>query len=143
MIDRRPETLYKKLVQLAGGPGKTGNGFAALRRLFRDNKGSGDVVEYAGIEVLRDYPRCNQSSELSAHLDGSNGLLDNYDSELPQAPRTLRSLLMGPRRETSMLILPLKTSKNMASEQPGQKVVSTTTKQAMTVTLPNSSNMPL
>ena len=90
-----PETLYKKRVQLAGGPGETGNGFAVWRRLFRDNKGSGDVVEYAGIEVLRDYPRCNKLSELSVHLDGWNELLDNYGAELAQAPCTLRSMFMG------------------------------------------------
>ena len=82
IIDWMTETLYKKRVQLAGGPGETGNGSAAWRRLFRDNKGSGDVVEYAGIEVLRDYPRCSKLSELSVHLDGWNELLENYGAEL-------------------------------------------------------------
>ena len=52
IIDWMPETLYKKRVQLARGV--TGNGFAVWRRLFRDNKGSGDVAECEGIEVLRD-----------------------------------------------------------------------------------------
>ena len=32
ILDWMPETLYKKRIQLAGGPGKTGNGFAAWRR---------------------------------------------------------------------------------------------------------------
>ena len=95
IIDWLPETLHKKRVQLAGGPGETRNGFAVWRRLFRDNKGSGDVVEYAGIEVLRDYLKCNKLSELPAHLDGWNELLVNYGAELAQAPRTLRSMFMG------------------------------------------------
>ena len=51
-IDWMPESLYKKPVQLAESPGETGNGFAVWRRLFRDNKGSRDVVEYAGIDLF-------------------------------------------------------------------------------------------
>ena len=57
IVDWMPETLYKNRIQLAGGPGKTGNGFAAWRRLCMDSKGSGDVVEYASTELLRDKPR--------------------------------------------------------------------------------------
>ena len=95
ILDWMPDTLYKKRLQLAGGPGETGNRLAVRRRLFRDNKGSGDVVEYAGIDVLRDYPKCNKPSELSVHLHGWNELLDNYGTELAQAPRTLRSMFMG------------------------------------------------
>ena len=45
IIGWMPETLYKKRIQLAGGPGETANEFAAWRRLFRDNKGSGDVAK--------------------------------------------------------------------------------------------------
>ena len=86
IVDWMIETSYKKRVQLAGGPAKIGNGFAGWRRLFRDDKGSGDVAEYAGIKVLRDYPRCNKLSELSVHLDGWNELLDNDGAELSQAP---------------------------------------------------------
>ena len=64
-------------------------------RLFGDNKGSGDVVEYAGIEVVRDYPKCNNLSQLSMHLDRWKELLDNDGAELATAPRTLRSMFMG------------------------------------------------
>ena len=60
ILDWAPGTLYKKRLQLAGGPGGTGNGFAVWRRLLRDNKDSGDVVEHAGIEVLHDDPRCSE-----------------------------------------------------------------------------------
>ena len=62
--------------------------------IVRDSKGSGDVVEYAGSESLRDYPTCNNLSELSIHLDGWNELLDNYGAELAQAPRMSRSMFM-------------------------------------------------
>ena len=65
------------------------------QRLLRDNRGSGDVVEYAGIEVSRDDPRCNKLSELAAHRDGWKGLPGNYGAELAGALRTLRSMFMG------------------------------------------------
>ena len=68
LIDYLPTTQYRKRKQLCGGEGKQGNGFKMWRRLFEDNRGSGDMVEYAGIEALREYKACNKISKVSAHM---------------------------------------------------------------------------
>ena len=53
------------------GASEQRNGFQMWRRLFEDNRGSGDMVEFAGIEVLREYKPCTKISEVSAHMDPS------------------------------------------------------------------------
>jgi hypothetical protein len=70
MCDRR--------VQLCGGKAEANNGLAMWRRLHQDFAGEGEVVEYAGVEVLREYGRCNKLSELPSHIDGWFELLDHY-----------------------------------------------------------------
>ena len=71
IVDYLPIDLYRRREQLCGGDRESGNGFAMWRRLHVDCEGDGDsAIEYAGIEVLRNYPRCNQLSEVSTHLDG-------------------------------------------------------------------------
>ena len=69
IVDDLPATQYRKRKQLCGGEGEQDNGFQMWRRLFEDNRGTGDVVEYAGTEVLREYEACTTISEVSAHMD--------------------------------------------------------------------------
>ena len=69
LVDYLPTTQSRKRKQLCGGEGEQGNGFQMWRRLFEDNRGSGDVVEYAGIEVLREYKACTKISEVSARME--------------------------------------------------------------------------
>ena len=98
IIDWMPESLYKRRVQLCGGKSETGNGFLMWRRLFVDNKGSGELVEFAGVEALRLYPSCSKLSDVGSHLDGWIELLDAYGSELlgaSGAPRMLRSMMLN------------------------------------------------
>ena len=94
-MDYMPEKVYEKRTQYAGGASERGNGFAVWRRLFRDNAGGGDLVEYAGVDVLRTYPQCHSIRNLSNHLDGWQELFDTYGSELAAAPRMLRSMIMN------------------------------------------------
>ena len=70
LLDYLPESLGKRRIQLSGGTAQECNGFTMWRRLHRDFQGSGDAVEYAGTEALGEYGRCNNISDLSAHMDG-------------------------------------------------------------------------
>ena len=65
------------------------------RRLHQDFAGEGEVVEYAGVEVLREYSRCNKLSDLPSRLDGWFELLDQYGHELAGAPTMLRSMFLN------------------------------------------------
>ena len=69
IVDYLPETQYGRREQLCGGRNETGNGFAMWRRLFKENRGSGEVTEFAGIEVLCEFKPCKKLSEVSAHMD--------------------------------------------------------------------------
>ena len=48
IADYLPEKQYLRRTQLSGGKPEDGNGFTMWRRLFRDNKGEGQIVDYAG-----------------------------------------------------------------------------------------------
>ena len=78
LLDFLPDSLGKRRIQLSGGTAQECNGFRMWRRLHRDFQGSGDAVEYAGTEALREYDKCQKISELSAHMDGWLSLLDRY-----------------------------------------------------------------
>ena len=54
IADWLPEKLFNKRVQLAGGKTQEGNGFAVWRRLHQDFTGEGEILEYAGTQVLRE-----------------------------------------------------------------------------------------
>ena len=98
IIDWMPESLYKRRAQLCDGKSETGNGFLMWRRLFVDNKGPGEPVEFAGVEALRLYPSCSKLSDVGSHLDGWIELLDAYGSEFLgalSAPRMLRSMMLN------------------------------------------------
>ena len=95
MVDYLPSTQYRKRKQLCGGEGEQGNGCQMWRRLFEDNRGSGGMVEYAGIEVLCEYKACTKIYDVSAHTDAWKELLDTYGSELMTCPRLLRSMLLN------------------------------------------------
>ena len=95
LLDYLPDSLAKRRIQLSGGTSQECNGFTMWRRLHRDYQGSGDAVEYAGTEALREYGRCGKISELSAHMDGWLSLLDRYGGALMEAaPRIVRSMFL-------------------------------------------------
>ena len=96
IVDWLPERLYKRRVQLCGGPTEQNNGFKMWNRLYKQNKGTGDIIEYAGTETIREYPRCDRIADVADHLDGWQELLDNYGGELiGNAPKMLRSMLLN------------------------------------------------
>ena len=64
-----PESLYGNREQLCGCPTQANNGYIMWRRLARDNSGTGDVVEFAGIEAIRDSNRCDKLSEVVEHAE--------------------------------------------------------------------------
>ena len=55
LADWLPEKLYLRRAQLSGGKSEEGNGFAMWRRLHKDHVGDGEILEYAGTTVLREY----------------------------------------------------------------------------------------
>ena len=55
LADWLPEKLYLRRAQLSGGESEEGNGFAMWRRLHKDHVGDGEILEYAGTTVLREY----------------------------------------------------------------------------------------
>ena len=64
------------------------------RTLHKENQGSGDAVEYAGTEALKEYGRCDRIADLSGHMDGWLSMLNRYGAELQYAPRMVRSMFL-------------------------------------------------
>ena len=95
IVDYLPIKYYNQRKQLCGGRMEEGNGFNMWRRLYIDNKGSSDIVDYAGIEVLREYPQCQSIKEVSNHMDNWKEMLGIYGSELQHCPRLLKSQLLS------------------------------------------------
>ena len=60
IVDLLPEKLYLRRAQLAGGKPEEGNGFAMWRRLHKDHVGEGEILDYAGTTVLREYGQCKK-----------------------------------------------------------------------------------
>ena len=94
VVDWLPEKLYLRRAQLAGGKSEEGNGFALWRRLHRDYKGQGQVIEYAGTQCLREYGRCKKLADTSQHIDGWYELFDEYGKELEHAHHMTRGMFL-------------------------------------------------
>ena len=94
LVDYLPIGLVNRRVQLSGGPDQECNGFAMWRRLHREFKGSGEAVEYAGTEALKEYRRCDRVADLSAHMDAWLSMLNRYGAELQYSPRMVRSMFL-------------------------------------------------
>ena len=71
------------------------HGFQVWRRLFEDNCGSGDMVELAGIEVLRGHNACTKISEISAHMGAWKARLDTYGTKNMTCPGLIRSMFLN------------------------------------------------
>ena len=69
LVDYLPKPHVRKRKQLCGGDGEQGSGFQMWRRRFSDNRGSGHMVGFTGIEVLREYKACTKISKVLAHMD--------------------------------------------------------------------------
>ena len=95
LIDYMPAKIYRRRNQLVGSQTEKNNGFILWRRLHEDFKGSGEMVEFAGVDTLRLYPSCSKISEVTAHLDGWKELLDLYGDELMAAPKMLRAMVLN------------------------------------------------
>ena len=94
VADWLPETLFKKRIQLAGGKAQEGNWFTVWRELHRRFTGEGEILEYAGTQVLREYGRCANLSDVATHLDGWYELFDEYGKELEHAHNMTRGMLL-------------------------------------------------
>ena len=70
IVDYLPESMYGRREQLCGGKSQANNGLALWKRLHQDFAGDGEVVEHAGVDVLREYSKCNTLSDLPSHLAG-------------------------------------------------------------------------
>ena len=95
LVDHLTDTMYDRRVQLCGGKENANNGLAMWRRLHSDFAGQGEVIEYAGVEVLREYGRCNKLADLPSHIDGWLELLGQYGKELSAAPKITRSIVLN------------------------------------------------
>jgi hypothetical protein len=94
LADYLPEKQYLRRTQLSGGQTESGNGFTMWRRLHRDNKGEGQIVDYAGTQCLREYGRCDNLQQVSAHIDGWYDLFDSYGKELEHAHMMTRGMFL-------------------------------------------------
>ena len=94
IVDWLPEKLYLRRAQLAGGKPEEGNGFAVWRRLHRDFQGTGQIVEYAGTQCLREYGKCKKLSDVAQHIDGWYELFDEYGKELEHAHHMTRGMFL-------------------------------------------------
>ena len=92
-----PESMYNNRAELCGGPMGANNGFKLWRRLFEDNAGTGDIAEYAGIEALREFPRCGKLSEAVEHVDRWKTMIDTYGRGIPIPWLRVQILSMIPK----------------------------------------------
>ena len=90
-----PSSLYNKRIQLCGGRSQTGNGFRMWRRLHQDNVGSGEIIEFANTEALRDYGRCDRIEDTSSFIDAWLEAVDTHGGELEMAPKMLKSMFLN------------------------------------------------
>ena len=94
LADWLPEKLYLRRDQLSGGKSEAGNGFAMWRRLHKDHVGDGEILEYAGTTVLREYGQCKKLSDVATHIDGWYELFDMYGKELEHAHKMTRGMFL-------------------------------------------------
>ena len=94
IVDWLPEKYYLRRAQLAGGKNEEGNGFAVWRRLHREFRGEGQIIDYAGTQCLREYGRCKKLSDVSHHIDGWYELFDDYGKELEHAHHMTRGMFL-------------------------------------------------
>ena len=94
IMDWVPERLYLRRAQLAGGKSQKGNGFAVWRKLFREFSGEGEIIEYAGTKVLREFGQCKKLSDVTSHIDSWYELFDEFGAELADAHMTTRGMFL-------------------------------------------------
>ena len=94
IVDLLPERLYLRRAQLAGGKSEKGNGFAVWRRLHCEFHGEGEVIEYAGTKVLREFSQCKNLKDVTSHIDSWYELFDEYGAELAEAHKTTRGMFL-------------------------------------------------
>ncbi|MCH1582993.1 MAG: hypothetical protein L7S63_07745, partial [Flavobacteriales bacterium] len=94
IVDWIPEKLYLRRAQLAGGKHEEGNGFAMWRRLHKEFRGEGQIIDYAGTTCLREYGRCKQLKDVSQHIDGWYELFDQFGKELEHAHHMTRGMFL-------------------------------------------------
>ena len=70
LVDYLPGVMYDRRMQLCGGKAEANNGLAMWRRLDQYFAGQGEIIQYAGLVVLREYGRCSKLSDLPSHSDG-------------------------------------------------------------------------
>ena len=90
--DDLPESMYGQRVELWGGKSQAHNGLPMWKRLHQDFAGEGQVLKHAGVEVFREYSRCNKLSAIPNHLDGWFELLDQCGNEFIGALKMVRSM---------------------------------------------------
>ena len=104
VIDFLPKSMYARRTQIANG--EFGNVFELWRRLFLEYQGGSDAVDFGGMRRLQKFPKCENLTRLSEHIDDWLDVLANYGSELASCPKLLRNMLLGilPKSlETEML----------------------------------------
>ena len=93
VIDLLPRSMYTRRAQIANG--EFGNGFELWRRLFMEYQGGSDAVDFGGMRRLQEFPKCENMTKLSEHIDDWLDVLANYGTELANCPKLLRNMLLG------------------------------------------------
>ena len=76
-------------LQLSGN--EAGNGLEMWRQLYREYKGSGELIYASGRKLLNNLPQCKSMEYLSEHLDKWTKLVADYGQEIAAyAPKHLR-----------------------------------------------------
>lgn len=93
LVDDFPRSMYNRRVQLAGG--EMGNGFEMWRRLYIDYQGGSTAVEFGGVRLLQEFPKCQSIGKLGEHLDDWLDVLTTYGTEWEHCPRLLRNMALS------------------------------------------------
>ena len=64
-------------------------------QLYREYKGSGELIEASGRKLFNKFPQCKSIEHLSEHLDKRKKLVADYGQQIAAyAPKQLRVMLM-------------------------------------------------
>ena len=80
-------------LQMSGN--QAGNGLEMWRQLYREYKGTGELIDASGRKLLNNFPQCKSMEHLSEHLDKWTKLVTDYGQEIAMhASKQLRVMLM-------------------------------------------------
>ena len=87
------KSLRSRRLALCGN--RPGNGLEMWRQLYKEYKGTGELIDSSGRKLLQSFPKCKGMDSLASHLDSWSQLIDEYGQKLVMhCPEQVRTMLL-------------------------------------------------